>query len=119
MVQKYMAAHGNLNDDHPLVFVEAAEGVLHVQSHDLGVSFSEPLLVHVEYPLQFARLDGVDHRDLLVAMDVEVELLGEEVLGGHGEGAGKKKLRLQLRLEAEKMRSGKRGKIEDFLNIGR
>ena len=89
-----MAAHGNLNDGHPLVFVEAAEGVLHVQPHDLGVSFDEPLLVHVEYPLQFTRLVGVDNRDLLVAMDVDVELLGEEDLGVHGEGTGKKKLRL-------------------------
>ena len=50
LVDQYMAAHGELNNRHPLVFEFLVFAVLHVQPHDLGVSLREPLLVHVEDP---------------------------------------------------------------------
>ena len=108
LVDEYMAAHGDLNEGHLLVILVAVPGVLHVQAHDLGVSFREPPLVHVEDLLQCCWVVGADHHDLLVAMDGDVVRLGEEVDGVHGDAAGEKKIILQWkrrRREEGKQRS--------------
>ena len=107
-----MAAHGELNNHHPLVFELFVSAVLHVQPHDLGVSLYEPLLVHVEHARYYVRIVGVDRLDLLVFVDADVVGLGEAHLGVHGDDAVVKKLGLewnQRRLGEARM--GKRGAI--------
>ena len=91
LIDEYMAAHGELNNGHPLVFQGADAGVLNVQPHDLGVSSREPRHVHVEDPLQFCWIVGVDRLDLLIAVDGDIVHLREVVDGVHGDAAGEKK----------------------------
>ena len=71
-----MAAHGELNNHHPLVFELFVCAVLHVQPHDLVVSLCEPLLVHVEHARYYVRIVGVDLLDLFVFMDADAVGLG-------------------------------------------
>ena len=91
LVDEYMAAHGELNNGRPLVFQGLCTSVLHVQPHDLGVSSCEPRHLHVEDPLQFCWIVGVDRLDLLIAVDGDIVRLREVADDVHGDVAAEKK----------------------------
>ena len=107
-----MAAHGEVNNRHPLVFEFFFSAILHVQSHDLGISLFEPLLVHVEHARYYIRIVGVDRLDLLVFVDADAVGHGEARLGVHGDDAVEKKIGLQWnRRRLGQARMEKRGEV--------